>query len=154
MRVTKYNLLLNEDKLPYLVKEATNNYSEITQLNSPEKIRDMFNTVYHASVLSEEYMWMLALNTKNHPIGIFELSHGTVNFSFVGIREIMIRLCMCGAVNFVIVHNHPSGCTEPSKEDMSITKSIKEASDLMRFNFLDHIIIGDDYYSFRENNKL
>ena len=114
----------------------------------------MINTIYNASVLTEEYMWMIALDTKCNPIGIFEISHGTVNASLISPREIFMRLCLCGATNFVLIHNHPSGDITPSKEDINVTTQMKEAGKLMNINLLDHIIVGDIYYSFRENNNV
>lgn len=61
----------------------------------------------------------------------------------------MIRALLCGAVNIIIVHNHPSGSVRPSLEDVKVTKKIKDASKLIGLNFCDHIIIGQDgYFSF------
>lgn len=59
----------------------------------------------------------------------------------------------CGAVNIVIVHNHPSGNAQPSLEDVKVTKKVKDASKLIGLNFCDHIIIGQDgYFSFSKAN--
>jgi DNA repair protein RadC len=62
------------------------------------------------------------------------------------------RLLLCGANSFVLLHNHPSGDTSPSKEDIAAFKRIKQCSELLGINFLDNIIVGDNYYSFIENN--
>ena len=86
-----------------------------------------------------------------NPICFFEVSHGTHNASLVGIREIMIRTLLCGASSIVLVHNHPNGLSLPSKEDIQMTKEIKEVSDLMGIYFCDHIIVGKEgVYSFNE----
>lgn len=154
MRLIKYTTHLGNDRKPILVKENSRNYPEICRLDSPQKISDVINAVYNASVLTEEYMWMIALDTKCNPIGIFEVSHGTVNASLVSPREIFMRLCLCGATYFVLIHNHPSGDCTPSKEDIKVTTQIKEAGKLMNISLLDHIIVGNSYYSFKENNVL
>ena len=154
MRIIKYTTHLDNDRKPILIKENSSNYPNVCRLDSPQKITDMINTIYNASVLTEEYMWMIALDTKCNPIGIFEISHGTVNASLISPREIFMRLCLCGATNFVLIHNHPSGDITPSKEDINVTTQMKEAGKLMNINLLDHIIIGDIYYSFRENNNV
>lgn len=154
MRIIKYTTHLDYDKKPILIKENSSNYPNVCRLDSPQKIADMINTVYNASVLTEEYMWMIALDTKCNPIGIFELSHGTVNASLISPREIFMKLCLCGATSFVLIHNHPSGDTAPSNEDMNVTKQIKDAGEIMNIRLLDHIIVGNGYFSFKERQIL
>lgn len=57
------------------------------------------------------------------------------------------------AASIILIHNHPSGETQPSREDISITKRLIEAGELMGIKVLDHIIIGDGVYlSFKEEN--
>lgn len=153
MRITKYELEINKDKIPTLVKEKAVNYEKISLIN-PENINAMMNDIFNARSKAEEHVWILALNTKNNPIGIFEVSHGTNKISIAEPREIFIRLCLCGADNFILIHNHPSGDTSPSMQDLQATEKIKNASKIMNINILDHIIIGDDYYSFAENKML
>ena len=66
----------------------------------------------------------------------------------------MQKALECRAYAFFLIHNHPSGDPTPSKEDLSVTKKIKEISHLMNIQFLDHIIIGDTHYSFFDNDNL
>ena len=70
---------------------------------------------------AEEYMHMLCLNTKNRVIGVFEISHGTVNASIVGTREIFQKALLANAVSIILMHNHPSGDPTPSREDIKDT---------------------------------
>lgn len=152
MRITKYSVELDVDRKNVLVKENTKNCPEINRLDSPEKIVKMLNDLYHVKSLAEEYMWAIALDTKCQPIGVFEISHGTVDASLITPREIFVRLCLCGASRFVMAHNHPSGDVTPSTQDMQVTKQVKEAGKIMSIVLLDHVIIGEGVYSFRENN--
>ena len=154
MRIVKYSAEIGLDKRTILVKEESKNYPGINKLDSPQKIADMFRSIYHADKKAEEYVWIIALDTKNKPIGIFEMSHGTVNSSLISPREIFVRLCLCGATYCILVHNHPSGDVTPSKEDVKVTERIKAAGEIMNISLLDHIIIGDCYYSFRKNNHV
>lgn len=101
--------------------------------------------------LAEERLYMLALNTALYPIALFELSKGSVNATIFSIRSILIRLLLCGAVKFVLVHNHPSLDETPSQEDINMFKKVKEASKLIEIDLLDNIIIGEKYFSFYEN---
>lgn len=149
MKITKYTTCLKDDRTPMLVKEVSKNYPSVQSLNDPEKIVHVMNEVFDASKQTEEHVWLLALTTKCQPIGIFELSHGTVDMSIVSPREVFLKLCLCGASTFVIIHNHPSGDQRPSSKDIQVTKKLDECAKLMGIPLLDHIIIGDTYYSFK-----
>lgn len=154
MRIIKYSTLLDENKKTVLVKEDSNNYPSVDNLSSPEKIVDVLNHAYKANRQTEEHTWLVALTTKCKPIGLFEISHGTVNLSPVSPREIFVKLCLCGAACFVIAHNHPSGDTTPSSQDIATTNNIAKVGEMMGIELLDHIIIGDNFYSFKEHNGL
>lgn len=149
MKVIKYTTEI-EDGKNILVKESSSYCPEFNALDSPQKVADFMNFVYNANKKAEEYMWLLALDTKSHLIGLFELSHGTVNSSLVSPREIFVRLCLCGASTFVLVHNHPSGDCTPSNVDIATTRKIDDAAKIMGIALSDHIVIGNKYYSFRE----
>lgn len=149
MKITNYKMILNEDEEHILVKESSAYYKEITSLQSPETVELAMNTLFQAKFLPEEHMWLLALNVKNKPIGVFELSHGTVNCCVITPREIFMRALLCGASQIILVHNHPSGEVTPSNEDDLTTKRVIEAGNLLSMSLLDHIIIGrNGHYSY------
>ena len=154
MRITKYTIELNDNKRNILVKEDSKNCTFINRLDSPEKIVDMLNYIFNAKYKAEEHLWLIALDTKCNPMGVFEVSHGTADASMSSPREVFVRLCLIGALRFIIVHNHPSGDTTPSKGDMEVTSRMRECGNMMNIQLLDHIIIGDNYYSFKENNMI
>lgn len=155
MRITMYGVEFNNDKQNVLVKENAVNYAcEFKAFDQPEKIVRMMNDIFRMNKKSEEYAYILALNTKTKLLGVFELSHGTVDMSLVSTREIFIRLLLSGATGFVLVHNHPSGDCEPSHEDILVTKKVKDSGKLIGINLLDHIIIGDEFYSFCKEDNL
>lgn len=154
MRLTEYDLRLSDDRLPFLVKEKAVNYSCDRHLDSPKKIFQMMKDVYNTELLPEEYVWLLSIDAAGKLIGIFVLSHGCVNYSIVDSKAIFMRLCLTNASGFVIVHNHVSLETKPSKNDMEVTKNLQQCSKIMNMNFMDHIIVGKHYYSFMEDGKM
>lgn len=157
MRITKYKTMLDKDRKNILVKEKAVNYvTECNTLNMPIYVVDMLNSVFDLEHMAEEYLYAVAVDTKSHCLGVFEITHGTVDCSLISPREIFIRLLLCGAVGFFLVHNHPSGDTAPSRQDIEVAKRIKECADLIGIQFLDNIIVGaqDSYYSFYEHNRL
>lgn len=156
MKIITYKTMLNEAKLTTLVKESSIEYmKEVKCFNSPESISELMNTLFQADKKAEEYVWLLAFDAAFHVVGVFEVSHGAVNYSVISPREIFIRLCLCGATNFIICHNHPSGDINPSYDDIEVTERAKEAGDMMKIPLIDHIILGErSYYSFKENGRI
>lgn len=154
LRINVYDTRLDEDRKNVLVKEYSKNYPSEKDLNTPKKIMEMMNKVFLANVQPEEHMWVIAMDIKCHPIGIFEVAKGVVNSCAASPREIFVRLCLCGAACFVLVHNHPSGDVTPSKEDKEFTERIVEAGKILNIECVDHIIIGDSYYSFSEKKEI
>lgn len=79
------------------------------------------------------------------------ISEGLVNRTLVSPRDIFIKALENKAVYFMLIHNHPSGNASPSVDDVSITKELEKAGNMMNIPLLDHIIIGDrEYVSFLE----
>lgn len=101
--------------------------------------------------MEQEQIRLMLLNTKGTLLKETLISQGTVNASVVSPREIFIEALKYHAVNVVVVHNHPSGDPSPSREDISLTRRIREAGELIGIRLLDHVIIGDNSYtSFKE----
>lgn len=105
--------------------------------------------------LKQEHMKLLMLDTKTRLIGESLISKGTVNATLVSPRELFIEALQKNAVSIILLHNHPSGEPAPSREDLLVTKRIKEAGSLIGIELLDHIIIGNNcYLSFAEKKLL
>lgn len=150
MRITKYRMELDESQYNVLVKEIAKNY-ESERLDTPCKICGMLNDIFRLNRQAEEHLYMIALDTKSKALGVFEVSHGISNATFCVPREIYTRALLCGAMNIVIAHNHPSGDEFPSKDDVQAFKRMQESGDLLGIPLLDSIIVGKcGYYSFRE----
>lgn len=92
---------------------------------------------------TREQVVVMMLNSKNRLLHEQVISTGTVNFSLVSPREIFLEALRYQAVTIGLVHNHPSGDPTPSREDVLITRRIKEAGELLGIYLLDHVIIGD-----------
>jgi len=100
----------------------------------------------------KELFKVLYLNKANALIGEKDLFAGTVDEAAVHPREIVQSALERHATAVILVHNHPSGRTQPSREDVEITKKIKAACESVSIRVLDHVIIGhNDYFSFNQN---
>ena len=144
-RITKYRL--------ELVKESSKVYEVESKISSPRDVADYIEQVFKLSIQAEEVMVMLVLDAKNKVVGAFEVSRGSLNSSIVHPREVFKRALLLNGASIIVAHNHPSGDTTPSREDVNVTKRLVEGGNILGINVLDHIIIGDNgrYRSFKED---
>lgn len=151
--IHEYKAMLQE-QLPVLKEVGT--YKTNSEFwNSTDKIVDVMNQFFCLENMAEEYCYMVAFDTKFHPLAVFEVSHGTVDASLLQGREVFLRLCLVGAVNFVLLHNHPSGITTPSKADTIIAEKMNQLGKLTDIPLIDFIIVGkQNYFSFKEKGLL
>ncbi|ACD52854.1 DNA repair protein RadC [Clostridium botulinum] len=110
------------------------------KIMSPNDIAMLING--EMSLLKQEILKVIFLNTKNIVIGTKDVFKGSLNTSIVHPREIFKEAVNKSSTKIIICHNHPSGDPTPSKEDINITLRIKECGEIMGIQLLDHIIIG------------
>lgn len=94
----------------------------------------------------QEIFYCLFLNTKNQIIHEKAIFKGSLNSSVVHPREVYKEGLKWSAASIIVAHNHPSGDPTPSKEDILVTKRLKQAGDIIGIHCLDHLIIGDGRY--------
>ena len=94
----------------------------------------------------QEHLIMMMFDARSHLIGEQLISKGTVNTSMADPREIFVEALRRNAVYIVLIHNHPSGDTTPSPDDLSVTQRIYEAGNLIGIQLMDHIIVAGDKY--------
>ena len=97
-------------------------------------------------LLKHEEFIALLLDSKNRLLREVGISEGSLTASIVHPREVFAPVVREAAAAVLFVHNHPSGDPAPSREDLEITRRLKEAGDLMGVRVLDHIIIGSEGY--------
>lgn len=130
-----------------------NKYKNLVYLTSPMAIVDYFHTLYKN--VTQEMFYVVYLDNQKKYIDKKLLFLGTVNYSLVHPREIFKTAYLLSASYIVCIHNHPSGNSTPSKNDIDLTKKIEQLGNLHGIILMDHIIIGNDnYYSFFEDNNL
>jgi len=105
--------------------------------------------------LPHEEFWVLLLNRSNRIIEKIKISQGGVAGTVTDIKIILKQAIEKLASSVILCHNHPSGNKNPSKADDSITQKLKQGSELLDVQVLDHIIIADmEYYSYADEGKL
>lgn len=141
--VNKYSLRM--------VKEKREEYRSPTKLlaESPENAERIIEDIFRLREEPEEVCVLLCLNAKNGVISAFEVSRGALSMGIMHPREIFKRAIVSNASSILLAHNHPSGDTTPSSEDIGVTKRIVEAGNIIGIRVIDHIIIGDSFISLK-----
>ena len=126
---------------------------EKQSMNAPEKIASYF--MQSLRFKQQEEMHIILIDTRGNLKKTIHMYTGTIDGSYVRVSEILSIVLKNGSHRFAIVHNHPSGDPTPSGADLDITKAIKNASEIVNIDFIDHIIIGDNcYYSIKEHDLM
>ena len=105
--------------------------------------------------LQHEECWALYLASSGRVLERMRVSQGGVQATVVDCKLIIKRALELLAVQIVLVHNHPSGCVDPSAQDISLTERVAEAAKLFDIRLLDHVIIARGaHFSFRAHNMI
>lgn len=102
---------------------------------------------------AKEHFFVLSFNSRNQLLGMDQVSVGTLDSNLVHPRETFEAAIRRHAAQIIIVHNHPSGDTSPSTDDIEVTKQVVDAGKIMGIEVLDHIILGDGFNSMK-NSRL
>jgi DNA repair protein RadC len=120
-------------------------------VNSPA---DAAALVQHdMSILEQEHLRVILLDTRNHVLDIVEIYKGSLNSSQVRVGEVFKPAVRRGAASVIVVHNHPSGDPSPSPDDVAVTRAFVQAGALLDVEVLDHLVIGtgqDRWVSLKE----
>ena len=107
---------------------------------------DVVDLVMDMQFLEKEHFRLISLNTKNQVVGMEDIFIGGLNSSIANPREVFKKALEKNAASVIMVHNHPSGDPEPSKDDIQATSRLVKAGEIMGIEVLDHIIIGAGRY--------
>jgi DNA repair protein RadC len=113
---------------------------------------DAANLMLDMSLLEQECLRVMLLNTKNHVMGTREVYRGSLNCSLIRVGELFKDAVRENCAALILVHNHPSGDPSPSRDDIQVTRQAVEAGKLLDVQLLDHLIIGrgDRWISMKE----
>lgn len=129
-----------------LVNEKTCEYNPAI-INAPSDVVKFIDDLEDIRSHTEERIYCIAMNTKNHIIGFSQIAQGSINTCYLDTKELFKVILLCNASRFILIHNHPSGDSTPSQNDYQMTEKIKEASKIMGIEFLDHIVIAQNGYT-------
>lgn len=135
-----------------MVKESSVLYTN-RKIVSPKDAIDLIRVLLEDC--DREKLLVCCLNTKNEPTNISTVSVGSLNSSIVHPREVYKTAIISNSASIIIAHNHPSGNTTPSKEDINITERLKQAGKIIGIELIDHLILGyGEYLSLKEKGYI
>lgn len=132
-----------------MVKEKTVKYKE--QISTAERAAGILKTVIGNT--DRETAVVLCLDAKNKINAVNIVSVGIVDATLTHPREVFKAAILSNSTGIIFAHNHPSGDTTPSIQDKEITKQLIAAGKILGINLLDSIILGDGFYSLRDEKS-
>ena len=144
--------LLGELAARYQVACQPERPAVMPTINCPEDAHRLLGP--EMSVLAQEHLRVLLLNTRNQVIAQRVVYIGNVNSSVVRPAEVFRPAIVESASSIIISHNHPSGDPTPSPEDVSVTRDLVTAGKLLGIELLDHVVIGGDRWVSLKERKL
>jgi DNA repair protein RadC len=143
-----------EVKLVYLTNVKSSDRIKVTSSDDAFKI---FRSLYDDETIEHhESVKLMLLNRANKVLGVREISVGGTSGCIIDTKIIFQYCLTSNASSYILSHNHPSGNLTPSDADKAITNKLKQGSDILGLNFLDHIIITRDggYFSFADEGLI
>jgi len=139
----------------YTVKQVKENAAEYPVKNiikQPEDVIEFVKVVLDLNSEAVEKFGILTLNMKNKVAGVHIISIGSLNEAIVHPREVYKAAILNNAAAIILFHNHPSGDTEPSANDIDVTQTLIKAGKIMGIKVIEHVIVGENgkYFSFKE----
>lgn len=121
--------------------------SERVKISGSKDAAEAFRSVWCRPLELKECFYVMFLNRGNRVLGTLLISEGGLTGTVVDVRTIFAAALKANSCSLLVAHNHPSGNGSPSDADLTLTKKIKEAGEILNINLLDHIILLPDGYT-------
>ena len=154
LKALRSNLsLLGELATRYEVAYHPERPEEMPVITGPQDVHNLLGP--EMSLLAQEQLRVLLLDTRNHVLAQRVVYQGNVNSSVIQPTEVFRWAVIESTPSIIVTHNHPSGDPTPSPEDVNITSDLMKAGKLLSIDLLDHIVIaGDRWTSLKEQGMM
>ena len=144
----------NQDKILAKASKILEERAKYTNLflESPDAVKKLFQT--RLSTAEHEIFSVAFLNNRHRLIAVQDMFTGTIDSASVYPREVVKAALKHNAAAIILAHNHPSGIPEPSRADIDITSTLKNACAMVDVRVLDHIIVGKHCVSLAERGDV
>lgn len=125
-----------------LLTRESHDPSKLPHANTVEAVNGILRP-YFVGLTSEVFM-ALHINAANRVLAVQQVARGGIDQCPVDPRVLFARAIECGATGLILAHNHPSGSTEPSNLDISLTRSLSTSGRMLCIRVVDHLIFAGD----------
>lgn len=152
MQPNLFNSNLAEIKVSYKTKVK---FSEMRKIVSSKDAEEIFRNIWSDAMELREEFYMLLLNRANRVLGWYRISEGGTAGTVVDPKLIFSIALKCHASGIMLCHSHPSGNTQPSQADLSLTKNLVAGGKLLEISVLDHLILtSENFFSFADEGMM
>ena len=156
MKISTYRIeMRGRGRIPVRVREETFDIGEYGW-DGPKEMARIACMAFRLHKMAEEYVVAIAMDARGKPKAAFEISHGSDGCAPASACGILRRVLLAGSDMYVLLHNHPSGNTEPSANDREACAGLEKASSAIGVKLVDFIIVGKGgrYCSFLESGLM
>ena len=152
MQPNLFNYNLAEIQVSYSTTVKANERRKITTSKDAESV---LREIWSDNIELKEEFYILLLNRANKMLGWYKVSEGGIAGTVVD-PKLVFSVALKGlACSIVLAHNHPSGNLQPSSQDITLTKRLKQAGELLEISVLDHLILSNEgFYSFADEGMM
>ncbi|MEO8087538.1 MAG: JAB domain-containing protein [Bacteroidota bacterium] len=152
MQPNLFNVKLSEIKVTYKSKVK---YSEMRSITTSKDAEEILRNIWSDDIELREEFYMLVLNRANRVLGYYLISQGGIAGTVVDSKLVFSVALKCHASGIILAHNHPSGNTKPSPQDLDLTKKLVAGGKLLEISVLDHLILtAESFYSFADEGMM
>src|ERR1035437_4364265 len=152
MQPNLFNYNVAEIKVSY---KTTVKASERRKITTSKDAEAIFREIWSSGMEFKEEFYILLLNRANKVLGWYKVSEGGMSGTVVDPKLIFSTALKGLASSIILSHNHPSGNLKPSEQDITLTKRLKQAGELLEIPVLDHLILSSEgYYSFADEGMM
>ena len=130
----------------FTLKKNETNFKKV-KITDSKSASEYARQFYYDDIEIYESFFIILLNNHNNTIGYVKISQGGITGTVVDKRIVLKYAIESLATSFICVHNHPSGNTKPSNADIELTKSLKQAAQLLDIQLMDHVILTKESYT-------
>lgn len=153
----KKNRVADTMEKMYLLHQKLNDQlrkypNERPRISSPQSVHEIMSPLLEN--LDQEELWVMNLDVRNRVMSLVMVYKGNAVASQVRVAELFHRAVLDKAIAIIVCHNHPSGDSDPSPDDVSVTRAIVDAGKLLDIQVLDHIIVAKNGYCSLKERRL
>lgn len=150
MKIGAYDVYRKDGICILREEKAYETNSDTCTIRSDKDLFKLCTDTFNMDKLTFERMLLICVDNKHIPRAIFEIGNGAHDYCIASESTIFTKILLSGCNRFFMAHNHPSTISTPSEDDIKFTKKIEKAAKILNIGLLDHMIIGKNYYSFKE----